>query len=442
MIQGDADGALVEFQKCLQIDPRNVASLYYRANIYESQRKYGEATRDFQAILSIDPKNISVLVKLAEVAARQGQDQTVRSILAKATSIAPQNSAPRLALIRYLISRKDMKGALAAADELVHVLPKDTDGLMLFGELQLAAGQKTEAISTFHRLAGLMPRAANPQLLLAGALFANGDHQGAAGALSAAASAEPNNFDVRSAQVNLSISDRDFAGAVTVAKAYQITNPGTVADLLVADTYIRAKQYDQAAAVLNKSLATKPDKRVVSRLAQLSVLASDKAKAQKLLSDWLNANARDSDVRTQYATLLLQNGDAAGAKAQYELVLKANPNDVASLNNLGWLLQKDNPVRATQLLTLALKLSPDAPDVIDTLGWIRLQQKDAKRALELLNRAHALRKTDGEITYHLVLAIDANGNRNSAKGLLRALLDSGVKFDDLDKARQLASTWH
>jgi Flp pilus assembly protein TadD len=78
---------------------------------------------------------------------------------------------------------------------------------------------------------------------------------------------------------------------------------------------------------------------------------------------------------------------------------------------------------------------------MDTLGWLRLQQKDAKRALDLLNRAHTLRKTNGEITYHLVLAIEANGNHNSAKGLLRALLESGVKFDDLDKAKELSASW-
>jgi Flp pilus assembly protein TadD len=137
----------------------------------------------------------------------------------------------------------------------------------------------------------------------------------------------------------------------------------------------------------------------------------------------------------------MQDGDAAAAVAQYEQVLKQDPNNLAAVNNLAWLLQKSDPKRSLALATLALKLSPDSPDIIDTLGWIKLQQNDSKGALELLNRAHGLRKADGEITYHLVLAFEANGNRNSAKGLLKALLDSGVKFDDLEKAKKLAASW-
>ena len=49
---------------------------------------------------------------------------------------------------------------------------------------------------------------------------------------------------------------------------------------------------------------------------------------------------------------------------------------------------------------------------------------------------------DGEISYHLVLAMDASGNRNGARGLLKALLDSNIGFADRAKAQQLATSWH
>ena len=72
---------------------------------------------------------------------------------------------------------------------------------------------------------------------------------------------------------------------------------------------------------------------------------------------------------------------------------------------------------------------------------IKLGQKDAKDALDSLNRAHALRPKDGEITYHVVLALDATGKRESAKGLLTALINSGAKFADLANATQLLASW-
>jgi hypothetical protein len=50
--------------------------------------------------------------------------------------------------------------------------------------------------------------------------------------------------------------------------------------------------------------------------------------------------------------------------------------------------------------------------------------------LVLLNRAHALQPGNGQITYHLAVALDANAKRNEARKLLKSLLDRGLKFTD------------
>jgi len=442
MVQGDAAGALAAFQKALQIDPKHPTTLYFRAGIFEAQHKYAEASRDLQVLLSIDPKNVVVLVKLAEIAARQNQDSAVRDFLARAMKFEPKNPTPRIALARFLVARHDLKGALSVANDMAQTIPGNPDGLMLLGQLQLASGQKSQAVSTFHQLCGLLPRSADAQLLLANALFSNGDRDGAAGAIDAAANIDPNNGDVRTAQINLLIAKGDLTGAVNAARAFQLANPSTGADVLLADTLGRAKQFDQATAVLTKSLATKPDSRVLLRLVQLTSNSGDRKKAERLMADWVKSNPRDNEVRVQYGTFLMQDGDAVDAAAQYEVALKQDPNNVAALNNLAWLLQKNDPKRAVAMSELALKLSPNSVDVMDTLGWIKLQQKDAKGAIAQISHAHSLRPADGEITYHLVLATEANGDHKSAQTLLKSLLASGAKFDDMAKANALASSWH
>lgn len=442
VLQNDINGALTAFQNALQLDPKNVASLYYRASLYQALKKYPEAGRDLQAILTIDPKNVTALVKSAEIAAQQNQDQVVRALLSKATSVAPKDPTPRIALILHLVARQDLKGALSTAAELLRVLPNNPNGLAMLGEIQLALGQKSDAVATFRTLAGILPKSAKPQLLLAKALFANGDRIGASVALAAAGSLEPHSGEVRAQQINLLFEQGDVNGAVTSAKVFQSANPGTSSDLLLADTLVRANKPDQAAEVLLHSSDVKPDARVLLRMVQLEDKTGDRKKAEDQLAKWLKANEHDIAVRTQYATFLLQDGDKTNAVAQFEVVLRQDPNNIVALNNLGWLLQKDDPTRALSLLSLAYKLAPDLPDVVDSLGWIKLQMKDSKGAVELLKRAHSLRTKDGEIAYHLVLALDASGDRNAAKSLLEVLLSSGVKFEDLAKAQQLATTWH
>jgi putative PEP-CTERM system TPR-repeat lipoprotein len=440
--QGDVNGALAAFQKVLQLDPKNVATLYLRAQLFAKQRRLPEATHDLQAILTIDPKNVSALVQLADVSAQQNNDKDARSLLAKAMSLAPSNPTPRLALIRYLINRHDLKGALSVASDTVRLLPKNADALTLMGQLQLGLAQKKEAVASFRQVVALQPRSAKPRVLLANALFANGDRTGAADALNAAAALEPNSGDVCAAQINLMLAQGDADGAVAKAKAFQTANPSAAADVLLADTLVKAKRLDQAASVLTQSYSAHPNGTALSRLAQLKIAAGDTKQAATLLANWLTSNPRDLEVRIQYATMLMMTRDTAQSAAQFELILKQDSKNVAALNNLAWLLQRSDPKRALSLGLLADKQSPNSPDVLDTIGMIKLGQKDAKGALDFLNRAHALRPKDGEISYHVVLALDANGKRESAKGLLTALINSGVKFADLANASQLLASWH
>ena len=194
--------------------------------------------------------------------------------------------------------------------------------------------------------------------------------------------------------------------------------------------------------MLTKSLADRPNNAPMLRLARFAAQAKDNARANDLMAKWLASNPADTAVRMEYASFVMQQGDNARAIAQYEMLLKQDPNNLIAMNNLGWLLQGSDPKRAVSLLSNALKLSPNAPDIQDTLGWVKLQQKDAAGALDLLNKAHAAKPQDGAITYHLALALDANAKRDAARGLLKSLLASNVQFKDRAAAVQLAASWH
>jgi cellulose synthase operon protein C len=442
MLQHDNAGAQAAFDKAVQSDPKNLTALYSRAEFLESTQRFAEANRDLRAILSLDKNNMAAFLKLAGIAAQQGEDQNVRAILAQAIASAPQNAAPRIALIRYFNVRQNYKDALTAADDLVRAQPKNTDGLALLGQAQYALGQKKEAVATYRRLVSLMPSAAAPQVLLGNALSVAGDQAGAARALETAVKLSPNAPDVKGAQINLQLSQGHIDAAVASARSFQTVHPGENADLLLADTLERAKQPDQATAVLNKSFSAKSTSAVLLRLVRSALRSNDKKRAGDLMSNWVASNPNDAGVRLEYATFLMQQNDNAKAIAQYQAVLKQDPNNGIALNNLGWLIQGSDPKRALSLLTLAAKLSPNSADIADTLGWVQVQQKDVVGGLAMLNRAHSLSPQDGEITYHLILALDANSKRDAARGLLKSLLSSGVKFKDLPAATQLSLAWH
>jgi Tfp pilus assembly protein PilF len=159
------------------------------------------------------------------------------------------------------------------------------------------------------------------------------------------------------------------------------------------------------------------------------------------MSKWLAGNPDDLAVRLEYASLLMQQEDNARAADQYEAVLKQAPTNALAQNNLGWLIQKSDPKRALSLLSAAYKTAPNSADIADTLGWVKLQQKDAAGGLDLLDKAHKLKPQDGSITYHLIVALDANAKRDAARELLKSLLASNAQFKERQAAAQLAASW-
>jgi Tfp pilus assembly protein PilF len=79
-------------------------------------------------------------------------------------------------------------------------------------------------------------------------------------------------------------------------------------------------------------------------------------------------------------------GQIDRAEESYRRALALNDKDVASLNNLTWILAelRKKPDEALPLTTKADQLAPASREVLDTLGWIqywRGSHTDAKKSL-------------------------------------------------------------
>jgi putative PEP-CTERM system TPR-repeat lipoprotein len=440
--KGDLDGAMASFNASLRNDTGFVPSLYYRAGVFEVRGQFAEADRDLQQIISHDPKNVQALVKDAEIALRSKRDNDVPKLLGRAIAVSPENPVPRIALTNFYMAKGNMNAARSADNDLLRVSPSSTEGLAMAGAIQWATGEKSKTVETYRRLDALVPRSLGVKLLLSQALAGTGDKKAAENVLEDAIRDNPDSIQPRRALIVLRSSMGNGAGAVEVANDYATGHNSTDADLLLADAFVHNNQNDKAIGVLTKSLAARPDKHTVISLANVLVTSNRADEARKPLAAWVESHAQDVDVRRQFALLLMQLGDNANATTQYEIVIKSSPGDADSLNNLGWLIQKDDPKRAIQLVAHAADLSPASADILDTLGWLKFAQKDVAGALQLIQKAHGLRKSDAEISYHLAVVLDRAGKRSEAKTLLESIVGNGTRFADLANAQRLIAAWH
>lgn len=88
----------------------------------------------------------------------------------------------------------------------------------------------------------------------------------------------------------------------------------------------------------------------------------------------------------------------------YEKILKIEPEDVQTLNNYSYYLavRKEKLDKAEKMIQIVLNKEPKSSTYIDTYGWIKYQQGDYKKALELLLQAIDLtEKPSAEMFEHV-----------------------------------------
>lgn len=442
LAQNRLDDALEAFGAALQIDPKSEVALYGKTIALEQMGRLDEALNNIRVILKLNPRSMPAYLKWAEIAARRNDDGHVRSALGAAIKSAPGDPAPRLAFARYLAGRNDQGGAVKAVESVLNIQPKNTDALELLGTIDLAIGKKSDAVATFRHLAALAPGAPGPEIFLARALFANGDQAGANAALRSAVALGPASAEVRQAEIDMLLAEKDTSGAIGSAEVYQKANPGTEADLILADTLARAGRQDQAMIVYQKSFSARPASMTVLRLAGTAASNGDTKTAAEALSGWIKDNPGDNPARLAYASLLMQQGKTDEAIGQLREILKTDAYNLHALNNLAWLMADRDPKTAIALANKATSLAPNSSEVLDTLGWLQFKHGSAAEGLSALKKAHDLSPQDGEISYHLALNLYATGNRDAARGFLRALLASQVNFTDRQEANKLAQVWH
>jgi tetratricopeptide (TPR) repeat protein len=360
---------------------------------YERSGKNELADRQYADAVKSSESLPDAALRYAAFLQRTGDASRAEQILMDASSRSPNNLQVLSSLGQIRLSGRNWTGALAIADTISGL----NDGRVLADQIRAAAlaGQNKidESIAALEDARRAAPDAVQPVVALASAYVRQGK------------------------------ADK----AVTLLQEINKKAPANSQVLvLLGQTKLAQKKDDEAIQIYKEAIARQPKDPIGYRaLTELYNCQKIWNAAGEILQTGLKEVPTNMNLRLDYAGLQISKGDQEAAIAQYEAILKDQPNALVAVNNLVSLLtdyrsDKASLDRAFSLAD-ALKNS-NVPQFQDTLGWVQYRQREFKNAIATLEAAAAKLPNLAAIHYHLGMSYAADGQPQKAGEQLKMAL--------------------
>lgn len=383
------------------------------------------------------PQELPAWLAFGGLAQRLDQPALAERVVAEVVKRFPDE--PRVALLR--VSQLRSAGRIDEALAALGAMPAAT---MADPELRMAVAAEYDALGQSARAAAVLAGGKQDIQLwtLRASLLAKADDKAALAALydelqKAAATPDP--------QQRLLLGQvAEFLKRPQEALQWYRSVPSGdqrwQARLRVANVQHTLGQRDTAYAQLRALEAeadADDDARRDAYLLEADLRSQDKDPAGEMdaFARGLAAFADDDALLYARALAWERRDDIPRAEADFRRILVTQPDNVATLNALGYTLA-DRTGRYTEALELidrARVAEPDNPAIIDSYGWVLYRLGRVRDALPQLRRAFVLQK-DPEIAAHLGEVLWVSGDKAEA----RRYFEEARRLDPENRALQRA----
>ena len=436
--RNEMPAARAAFTRAATLQKSYFAPVANLAQLDLAEKKPEEARKRLEAFVALDKKNVAAMTALAELAGAQGNMPLALTWLERAAAENPDMPEPGMRLSAHYMKAGDKAKALTLVRKLQTANPTNPDLLDMLGQAQVANNDAAGALETFSKLAALLPKSAKAQLRLASVHLLLKNEAGAAEDVKRAIALEPDNAQAKLAQVDLAMRANKPDEALAITRRLQKESPAAAANFVVeGDLLMMQKKFDLGVKAYEQGYALVKSPQLAIKLNQAMRLAGKAKEADVQLAQRMKEFPNEPALQMYQAESQLATKQYKAAIANFEAVLKRNPNNPLVLNNLAWVYQQEKDPRALATAEQANKLAPDTAPLMDTLGWMLVEQGDLKRGIPLLEKAVAKAPQANEIRYHLAAGLHKAGDKARARKELDKALADGKPFSQVEEARAL-----
>ena len=440
--KGDIPAARKSLNRALQLNPGNPNAATNLARLEFREGNYTAARRLYEQILEHNPEQIAPILFLNALDLREGKQEAAIARLESAVAQHPGDESLLVALAQLYLSSGQPSLVPAMLYEVKGDVAQAPGVLKVQGDAQFAMGEFGAAAETYEKIIDEVPDVASLHYLLGRCYAADGELDKAHTQL----------------QQSMQLNPDHFAAAVLRAHLLRLEGKGAQAsrileeidaefaerpEVLVEKGWLAMQQgrFSDAETMFTQAFDKAPSSDLVVQMgiARWNLDRPDDAIAG--YKDWLADNPQDETVKIHLTNTYLEMGRDKEALAGFKELNTINPGNAVILNNLAWLMRKNDPEQALGYAEQALLIAPNWAPGLDTLGSIQLERGKYTLARRAFGQALAQSPGNPEFRYHLAQAAVGEGESAEAVGILKALLeDKNAQFPSKSEAEALLAS--
>lgn len=435
---GDQAGANAAIDEAVRLDPNNIRALQYRGELLRFQFGLGAALPWFERALQLDPNDVALLTEYAATLGDMGRMRDMLVIARKIIALDGKN--PRAFFMQSVLAARagEYKLARTLMQKTEGRLDAQAAVILVQGVIEYEEGNYNAAVDKFRRLTSIQPNNRQAQNLLARSLYQAGDATEAVAVLKPQVNrsgAEPYALWLAGRSLELLGKRGEAIGVFNRAARHDVGGaeafpPGTPINILAAEA---GRSPDNARVVIpyiralyhagNYGAAFAQAKRLQKRnpgASDAHILVADTAIVRKDYDEALDALGRARDIRFSESVMLrmVEVMRAKGAMqdsgqllAQY---MSYNPSNVAGLRWMAYgHLETGNWEIARYILeNLRQRLGENDALIMAGLAQAYTGLGDAKKAIAAGRAAYQVQPSSPVVSHLYGLALLADGSRD------------------------------
>ncbi len=445
---------------CSKSPEEKRAAYLKSAESYVAQEKFAEASIQYQNALQIAPDDVKTLVSLGEVELKRMRADEAYKAFAKAANIDPKNTKAHEYLASMLLLAKKYDRAEKEASTILQYEPQNKNAKEILAQALFQTGKKQEAVRIMEELLN-SPKPDEATIVNAAQMYMGTDRTDSALALVTKGSAlYPSSSKIRFLASNIFA----FKGDATLARkwaeeAYNVDKDNIDAGISLARFYssyhmdelftsqmdelkkrfpkdpspylieagimIQKKDFDKALAFAEKAKELKDDTLTKTLVSQILMEKGDVKKAEKILTEAIEKDAKSIPPRTLLAQIYLKSGNPQKVLDTLDVFAKSIPRrpDIAAPVAQAYLMKGDL-AKARDFVEKSLGEYKNTPTLHAMLAKIDFSEGKYKEALAEVDLLGKQSLTNSDLLYIGALSALKINEKDKAASLVGLLKKS------------------